>query len=155
MLLHFLKVFFKEFWCDKIYINVLPVENGSVSFKIPYCKVSGDEYSHCVTIQVSVNSIDYNASLWYSVYVLPQSHKIRQDSVTSYYSQSTTFSVHIFPKVLQSAGAGESVKVKIGNKVFNLKTNSKGEVSVNIKTFLPKTYAVTTTYKGLSRKARL
>ena len=75
---------------------------------------------------------------------------VENNDVTLDYSYSSIFKVRVYGDNGNPVGSGEIVKFKINNKEYSAKTDSNGYASLLIKDLTPKTYSITTEYKGVS-----
>ena len=75
---------------------------------------------------------------------------VENNDVTLDYSYSSIFKVRVYGDNGNPVGSGEIVKIKINNKEYSAKTDSNGYASLLIKDLTPKTYSITTEYKGVS-----
>ena len=74
-------------------------------------------------------------------------------NVVKYYNSNFVYKFRVIGDDGNAVGQGVIVSVKIGKKTYNLKTDSNGYITIKLtKTYVPKTYALTATYKGYTIK---
>ena len=65
------------------------------------------------------------------------------------YNDGSRFRVRVYGDNGHAVGAGEVVSFKVGGKTYNIKTDKNGYANFKI-TLKPKTYTITTSYRGVS-----
>lgn len=77
-------------------------------------------------------------------------------NVNMYYFDGHTFKVRVRNNDGDFEGSGKVVKIKIGKKTFNVKTDKKGYATLKIpKTITPGKYTISATYAGQTVKNKL
>ena len=112
--------------------------NGIAKFKVSKLALG--------THKVQVSSSDYytTASKVTSKLIIKKANtKVSAPKVTAKYKQSKKFKIKIKDKANNKAVKKVKISVKVGNKKYSLKTNSKGVASFNTKSLKAGTYKVT------------
>ena len=79
---------------------------------------------------------------------------INNKDLVKYYGGNQVYKVLVIGDNNKAVGAGKVVVMKINGKTYNVKTDSKGYASLNVK-FAPNTYTITATYKQFSVKNKV
>lgn len=117
--------------------NINSDANGVVKLT---AKLSVGKYAVSVT-----NPITAETTAFYTTIV---KRIIGNANINMYYLANKYYKVRIFGDDGKAVGAGQIVKMTIGGKTYNVKTDKNGYASFKI-TLKPKTYTITATYKGV------
>ena len=74
--------------------------------------------------------------------------------LTMYYNDGSSFKLRVFADNGNAVGAGEIVSINVGKNTYNVKTNANGYAVLKIG-FVPGTYKVTSTYKGVLKSNKI
>ncbi len=140
--------------------NYVALLEGNVSEKLVNVSIDGVQYSFManedsVSLNVNLNPGPHSISITHPVTgelksqvikVLPRLTDNR--NVVMYYGANRIYSVKVYGDDGKIVGAGEIVVISIAGKNINVKTDSNGIASINLKTYKAKSYTVTVSYKG-------
>ncbi len=70
-------------------------------------------------------------------------------NIKMFYNDGTVYKIRVYDNNGKAVGAGQSVKISVGKRVYYVKTDSKGYASLVIKN-TPSKYTVTASYGGVS-----
>ena len=74
-------------------------------------------------------------------------------NIAKYYNSNFKYKFKVIGNNGKAVGKGVKIKVKIGKKIYRLKTDKKGVITIKLtKKFTPKKYTLKATYKGYSIK---
>ena len=130
---------------DGVKITKTTDANGTITLTNKEVSAIG---THTVSISNPVTNETVNA-------VINIVSRIAENSdVKMYYYDGTAFRVRALDDNGNPVGAGETVIITVGSKAYEVKTDANGYASLVIKE-LPKTYAVTATYKGVTTENKV
>lgn len=141
--------------------NGTPLESQDVIFivngKNYTCKSSGGVATLHEKLDVGSNKITIintqtREKLIKTIKITPRITKNKD--ITAYYKTPITFRVYAVADNNQAA-KNKYVVFKINKKTYKIKTDKKGYAKLKIKSLAPKTYTITSTYKGNTVKNKI